>query len=193
MFVFSNNSIIAKAYPYFKWSVYFLLFINMILFFKTQTITEGIESLAWLVLLMLFEWETTQLNKPYISVHEKRLVFVLKMIAYIFVVYSAYDYTTPEYIKENGKLDMYNTITWLLAVILIEYDVYFPGKYYRTEWIIRNILKVILYSILFIVAVLWWIDGEFFDFYDAFLWIICFFFIELNILKFEEEEEFEDE
>lgn len=42
------------------------------------------------------------------------------------------------------------------------------------------------------MSVLRRIDVEFFDFYDAFLWIICFFFIELNILKFEEEE-LEDE
>jgi len=193
MFVFSNDSIAAKLYPYFKWSVYLLLFINMILFFKTETITEGIESMAWLVLLMLFEWETTQLNKPYVSVHEKRTIFALTMMAYIFIVYSAYDYTTADYIKANGKLDMYNAITWLLVVILIEYDVYFPGKYYRLEWIVRNVLKVLLYGILFIVAILWWVDGEFFDFYDAFLWIVCFFFIELNILRFEEEEKYEDE
>lgn len=79
-----------------------------------------------------------------------------------------------------------------MTVILIKYDVYFPGKYYKTEWIIRNIFKVILCSILFIMSVLRRIDVEFFDFYDAFLWIICFFFIELNILKFEEEE-LEDE
>lgn len=84
----------------------------MILFFKTQTITKGIESLAWLVLLMLFEWEITQLNKTIIPVHDKRLVFVLTMIAYIFVIYSAYDYATPQYIKENGKLDMHNAITF---------------------------------------------------------------------------------
>jgi len=190
LFVFSNNSIIAKAYPYFKWSVYFLLFINMILFFKTRTIVEGIESLAWLILLIMFEWETAQLNKPYISVHKNRMIFVLTIIAYIFIIYSAYYYMIPEYIKKNGKLDMYNTITWLLVVILIEYDVYFPGKYYRLEWIIRNILKKILYCILFIVAVLWLINGEFFNFYDAFLWIICFFFIELNILRFEEKKKF---
>lgn len=193
MFVFSNESMVARVYPYFKWSVYTLLFINMILFFTTQTIIEGVESLAWLVLLMLFEWETTQLSEPYNSWFEKRTIFIFTMIAYLFVIYSAYAYTTAEYIKENGTLDMYNAISWLLVVAILEYDVYMPGKYYKTEWFVRNVVKVLLYIALFVIAIWWWIDGEFFDFYDAVLWILCFFFIELNILRFEEDIEYEDE
>ena len=82
---------------------------------------------------------------------------------------------------------MYNAITWLLIVFLLEYDVYFPGVYAKWEWHLRNTFKIILYAALFAIAVWWWIDGEFFDFYDAVLWIVCFFFIELNVFIFEEE------
>lgn len=187
MFVVSPDSFLAKVFPYFKWSVFGLLGVNMALFFLHQTAVEGIESLAWLVLLMLFEWETSQLDKPYISALERYSIHAGRILAYILILYSAYAYTTLEYISENGRTDMYNAITWLLIVFLLEYDVYFPGVYAKWEWHLRNTLKIILYAALFAIAVWWWIDGEFFDFYDAVLWIVCFFFIELNVFIFEEE------
>lgn len=193
MFVFSNDSFLAKAFPYFKWSVYGLLGINMVLFFMEQTIIEGVESLAWIALLLLLEWETSSLDKPYISLFERYAIHVSRIVAYIFIIYSAYQYTTDEYVLENGYLDMFNAITWLLIVAIIEYDLYYPGGFYKIEWYIRNFVKIALYSALFVIAVLWWMDGEWLGFYDAALWIICFFFIELNILKFEDEIEYIDE
>jgi hypothetical protein len=36
--------------------------------------------------------------------------------------------------------------------------------------------------------VLWGLKGDVLDFYDAFLWILCFFVVELNVLNFEEQE-----
>jgi hypothetical protein len=193
MFIFSSDSYFSKLFPYFKWTVFGLLGINMVLFFIHQTAIEGIESLAWLVLLLLFEWETSQLDQPYISSVEKWSIHIGRILAYILIIYSAYEYTTSTYIQENGPTDMYNAATWLLIVFLLEYDVYFPRAYKKWEWHIRNIFKTILYVALFLIALWWWIDGEFFDFYDALLWIICFFFIELNIFIFEEEISFEEQ
>ncbi len=187
MFVFSSNSSLSKIFPFFKWGIYSLLGINMIFFFLQQTVIEGIESLAWIVLLMLFEWETSQIEKPYLSQFEKWGIHIGRFIAYVLIVYSAYEYTTDSYIADNGKLDMFNASTWLFIVVLLELEVYFPIHYKKIGWFFRNILKTVLYSALFIIAILWGMEGEIFDFYDAALWIICFFFIELNLFIFEEE------
>jgi hypothetical protein len=46
-----------------------------------------------------------------------------------------------------------------------------------------KITKLILYSILFAAAVYWGLLGDFLDFWDAFLWLVAFFFIEMNVLK----------
>ena len=46
-----------------------------------QTIVEGMESLAWLVLLLLLEWETSQLDKDYSSLFEK-----LFLLSYIVII-----------------------------------------------------------------------------------------------------------
>ena len=65
------QSFFRAAFPYFKWTVYGLLAVNIYLFFSNATVLEGLDSLAWVVLLLLFEWETSQLDKPYTAAIEK--------------------------------------------------------------------------------------------------------------------------
>ena len=50
-------------------------------------------------------------------------------------------------------------------------------------------IKVILYSVLLINAIYWGIEGTFLVFWDAFLWLVAFIFIELNVLGFQEDDE----
>lgn len=175
-----KHSMAAKLYIYFKWGVYTLLFINMSIFFINQTVAEGMESFAWLMLLMLFEYETLKLNKFDISLFERYLIHGGRVTAYIFILYSVYTYASVQYISKNGILDILNALIWLLIVALIEYELYSPKKDRA-----RLIFKVLLYSALFVIALFWGINEEWFDFYDAVVWIVCFFFIELNIIKFE--------
>lgn len=182
MLVFSPNSLIGRIFPYSKWFIYGLLFINMTLFFQNQTIDEGIDSLAWLVLLLLLEWETSQLNQENIYKLEKYLLRIGRLLAYIAIVYTIYQYSTASYIEENGTLDIYNATIWFIVVMLIEYEIFF--KKIASNFI--NFFKIALYLSLFVIAILWQIDGEWLDFYDAALWIVCFFFIELNLLQYED-------
>jgi hypothetical protein len=88
---------------------------------------------------------------------------------------------------------MWNAWTWILIVLVLEYDVYVPGHYARWEWYLRNTIKVALYAALFVYALLWGLDGSWLDFYDALLWILCFFAIELNIFAYEEPIPFDGE
>ncbi len=189
----STESLAYKYFPYFKWSVYSLLAINIVLFFMHQTVAEGLDSLGWVLLLLLFEYETAQLDKPYISNLEKYSIHAGRLLAYAIILHSTYEYSTAEYIAENGYLDMYNALTWLAVVAALEYDVYAPGFYSRIEWVARNTFKILLYAALIVYAIMWGVDGALLDFYDAFLWIVCFFCIELNIFKFEDEQPYEEE
>ena len=50
-----------------------------------------------------------------------------------------------------------------------------------------NAAKFILYGILFLAAVYWGVYGDFVDFWDAFLWLLAFFFIELNVVEWRQE------
>jgi hypothetical protein len=68
----------------------------------------------------------------------------------------------------------------------LEYDVYWPGEFRPGEWRKRNLLKILLYGILIVCAVIWGTEGDVLNFYDAFLWILAFFVIELNVFGFEQ-------
>lgn len=177
----------AAWFPWFKWTVYSLLAVNILLFLLTETVTEGLDSLAWVVLLLLFEWETSQLDKPYVSKWERWGIHGGRIAAYALVLWSAFGYSSATHIAEHGVVDMWNAWTWILIVLVLEYDVYAPGRYGRWEWYLRNAIKVVLYAALFVYALLWGLDGSWLDFYDALLWILCFFAIEMNVANYEEQ------
>ncbi len=47
--------------------------------------------------------------------------------------------------------------------------------------------KFFLYSTLLWAAIYWAVKGDFVDFWDAFLWIVAFVFIELNVFEWRQE------
>ena len=87
-------------------------------------------------------------------------------------------------------VDVVNAAVWLLVVLVLEIDVRLQEKN-RFEGLAlhaSNITKVILYAILFVAAVYWGVYGDFVDFWDAFLWLLAFFFIEMNVVEWRQEE-----
>ena len=51
------------------------------------------------------------------------------------------------------------------------------------------ISKFALYSLLLLAAIYWGIKGDLVDFWDAFLWLVAFAFIELNIFEWRHEDQ----
>ena len=86
-------------------------------------------------------------------------------------------------------VDVINASTWILVVIALEIDVFlqergqFEGRILKTS----NAAKFLLYAILFLAAVYWGLKGDFVDFWDAFLWLVAFFFIEMNVIEWRQE------
>ena len=54
-------------------------------------------------------------------------------------------------------------------------------------------IKGFFYAVLFVCAAYWGVKGSFLDFWDAFLWLVAFIFIELNIFQWNAETEEERE
>ena len=86
-------------------------------------------------------------------------------------------------------VDVINAGVWLLVVLLLEIDVRLQerGKFEGLALRISNLSKYALYSILLLAAVYWGIKGDFVDFWDAFLWLVAFAFIELNVFEWRKE------
>lgn len=74
-----RHPLVHRLFPWFKWTVLSLIGLNVVLFFTLETFTEGLDSLAWLSLLLLFEWETTRLDRPGIAPRRKALVHAGRM------------------------------------------------------------------------------------------------------------------
>jgi hypothetical protein len=86
-------------------------------------------------------------------------------------------------------LDVINAGVWLLVVVLLEIDVRLQerNRFEGLALSISNLSKYVLYSILLLAAVYWGIKGDFVDFWDAFLWLVAFAFIELNVFEWRKE------
>ncbi len=92
-------------------------------------------------------------------------------------------------------LDVINAGAWLLIVVMLEVDVWLQLRdgISRAVFIASSASKVVLYSTLLVAAIYWGWAGAFIDFWDAFLWLTAFVFIEMNIVTWREETEAEDE
>jgi len=86
-------------------------------------------------------------------------------------------------------VDVINAAVWLLVVLVLEIDVRLQERHKLEGAALRlsNLSKYILYSALFLAAVYWGIKGDFVDFWDAFLWLVAFAFIELNVFEWRQE------
>ena len=94
-------------------------------------------------------------------------------------------------IRRLAWVDVINSAVWLLVVLVLETDVRLQERN-RLEGLAltaSSSAKFVLYSTLLLAAIYWGVKGEFVDFWDAFLWLVAFVFIELNIFEWRQEEQ----
>ncbi|MEX2124027.1 MAG: hypothetical protein WD795_09050 [Woeseia sp.] len=262
-----------RIFHFFKYTVYALLMLNVYLFFaedwaaashrfvegvRPGDIIEGfaqsIDTLVWVILLLMFELQTSVLADDYISKRVKVSLHVLRALCYVVIVYAffgylakllflfgaapltgtsdlcslgtdqwAYTVDLDEYaditaencasfsdggvfyqlsgltavvdraglidITRLAWVDVINAGVWLLVVLLLEVDVRLQERNKFEGLVLRlsNLSKYVLYSILLLAAVYWGIKGDFVDFWDAFLWLFAFAFIEMNVFEWRQE------
>ncbi|WNC72069.1 hypothetical protein RGQ13_18410 [Thalassotalea psychrophila] len=89
-----------------------------------------------------------------------------------------------------STVEVINSATWLLVVVILEIEVYLQlkGKLSNRRMFTHKVIKAVLYSTLFVAAAYWGVKGGFIDFWDAFLWLVAFVFIELNIFQWNAED-----
>lgn len=90
-----------------------------------------------------------------------------------------------------ATIDLVNASNWILILIILEVDVWLQlyGKLSERLMWLSGATKALLYLILLTCAALWGLSGSFLDFWDAFLWILAFAFIELNLFEWHAEKE----
>jgi len=105
---------------------------------------------------------------------------------------------TPLALTEALRLamvDIVNAADWLVIVVLLQIEVFLQlrDKLSQRLMITGKYVKGFFYLILFVCAIYWGVKSTFLDFWDAFLWLASFIFIELNIFQWNTETEQEKE
>ncbi len=82
-----------------------------------------------------------------------------------------------------------NSGVWVLIVVILELEIYLKSSKLvgTTFFYAYKGFKGLLYLILFVDAAYWYALGEPWDAWDALLWLVAFFFIEMNMLSWQEE------
>jgi hypothetical protein len=84
-------------------------------------------------------------------------------------------------------IDVINATAWLLIVLLFEVEVIMKDKHALSKN--RNHLikasKTVFYLSLLGCAIYWTVHGAFLDYWDAYLWLVAFVLIDLNLFNFQ--------
>jgi hypothetical protein len=162
-------------YGGFRIAIFALLAGDTAYYLCAGTLSKGLDAAAWLMLLALFMLETGFAGRIYapratIAMRALRLVAAAAVCA-----------AGIGYIIEQDSLDAINSGLWIAVVVLLEVEVRRPQDIalYRT-WFTAT--AVMLYTGLAVLVLAWGWRGEWFDAYDALLWLIAFATIEMDVL-----------
>lgn len=136
---------------------------------------KALDALAWLVLLVLFALETGSRAHRH-SASVTLAVRTVRLAAAIGVCAAGIGY-----VIERDSLDAVNTALWIAVVILLEIEVRRPRDVarYRAAF---TLTAAVLYAGLALLVPVWAWRGEWFDAYDALLWLAGFAAIERDVL-----------
>ncbi|WP_231758008.1 hypothetical protein [Microbulbifer elongatus] len=255
----------------FKYTVYCLLVYNVYAFFVEnhgaagtvfadgvslgkiiEAYNDSIDTLAWVLLLLVFELETWVLSDERLKGGTKWALNAVSAFCYVFIVYSFYGYFSEmvslthllpvagsacelaasggwsmvleqdDYVALTAAncgslseasllrladahvvgdaeiwreihwlawVDVINAGAWLLVVAILAFDVWLQLRHQLSDSIMRysQVIKGLLYFTLLLCAIYWGLNGSFLDFWDAFLWLVAFFFIEMNLFEWQAE------
>ncbi|OGA44846.1 MAG: hypothetical protein A3G24_25035 [Betaproteobacteria bacterium RIFCSPLOWO2_12_FULL_62_13] len=163
-------------YSWFKIAVFALLACNASAFLLSGTPSEALDAAAWLTLLALFELETAHEDRLQ-GRHALAVTHASRVAAAAAVVIAA-----AGYVFEGEWLDAANSWLWIAVVVLLEFEVRYPGAVKRRRVSFAAVAAT-LYAGLAALVLAWAWRSEWFDAYDALLWLIAFVTIELNVLR----------
>jgi hypothetical protein len=145
-------------------------------FVLAGTASKAIDAAAWLVLLVLYEIETrfgarAQRRGIAIALRALRLAAAAGVIA-----------ATIRYLFEDDVLDAVNSVLWIGVVVLLEIELRRPALVRRAR-VSFVTAGAVLYGGLALLVAAWAWRQEWFDAYDAMLWLLAFATIEMDVLR----------
>ena len=151
-----------------------LLVANTVWYIVAGTTSKALDAAAWLVLLALYDAEIR--FSAALAVPPRRLALrIARLLAAAGVIAA-----TAGYVFEDNALDAANSALWIAVVVLLEIQFRFPRAVARARVAFTG-AAVVLYGSLAVLIGLWAVRGEWFDAYDAAVWLAAFVLIEMNV------------
>lgn len=159
----------------FKALAYGLLTLNVALLYRAGRLPDALDALGWLILVLVMEFETRGPPRRH-GWAVQYAALVIRLIGYglIFQAWALF-------LAERRWLDLANTTLWLLVCAALEFDIFLHPRLGRHARAVRDGVKLALYAGLLACAAAWGLRGDWLSFYDAALWLLAFFALELNV------------
>jgi hypothetical protein len=162
--------------PAFKAVLFALLAANTAYFAIAGTLSKATDAAAWLLLLALFEAET-RFGARLERAAPRRILRTVRLAAGAAVVAA-----TVGYVFENNALDALNSVLWIAIVVLLELEVRYRDAVQRVRLALSSVAAC-LYGGLALVVLMWVVRRQWFDAYDALLWLVAFAAIEVDLVS----------
>jgi len=87
-------------------------------------------------------------------------------------------------LRKLSWVDVFNASAWLLVVLLFQVELFLDqvNKLTRRRLIFVMAWKIFAYLVLLVCAIYWTVYSAFIDYWDAWLWLLAFILIDLNLL-----------
>lgn len=170
----------ARGFVVFKWAVYALLALDVVLYALYGRATELLDTASWVVLVALFEWETGGWPLP---ARLRPVLHGARALASLGVVAAVIGYAL-----ERQWLDFANESTWLGVVALLELEVRLPARFVALHRWRRRVAALLYVALVGFLAT--WASRALagdeaaaarLDAWDAIWWLVAFVVIELNV------------
>ena len=158
-------------------AIFTLLAVNTAVFLVSGTASEALDSIAWLTLLALFELETGRIIRQREG-HSISTIRAIRLAAVAALVAAMIGY-----VNEKEWLDALNVGLWCAVVALLEFEVRRPVVVMRNRPTF-SAATIVLYAGLTALVAAWLWRGEWFEAYDAALWLVAFATLEMDVLGF---------
>jgi hypothetical protein len=221
------------------------------LFDVLEAFAVSIDYVAWMVLIVLFEMETSAKTKDRFTGARKWVIAGLTAACYVVLVYAVYGYvaalgdaynyepiesrpacyfantgfayvslaarpielthencsefagkeifkspkdnliateTNLRALKKLSWVDVFNSNAWLIIVLLFQVELSLEqlNKLTKRRLTVVMAWKGFAYLVLLCCAIYWTVFSAFIDYWDAWLWLLAFILIDLNMLGLEE-------
>ena len=167
----------AAGYAWFKAAVLALLVCNTTILLSAGTASEALDATAWLILLASFELETGYGGR-FGAGRKAAILRGARLVAAAAIAVAAIGY-----VRGEEWLDAINLGLWIAVVALLEFEIRRPDAVaaHRARF---TAVATLLYCGLGVPVLVWAGRGEWFDAYDALLWLVAFATIEIDLFKF---------